>query len=42
MINHILELDYNKDENLHNLFQTIAEGNGILFLGAGASKIKTY
>lgn len=34
---HILELDYDKNENLERLFKTISEGNGILFLGAGAS-----
>ena len=35
MINHILDLDYSKNENLENLFRTIADGNVILFLGAG-------
>src|SRR5690349_8391234 len=37
MVNHILSLDYNKNEDLANLFRSIAEGNTILFLGAGAS-----
>jgi hypothetical protein len=37
MVNHILDLDYDRNETLLNLFKTIASGNTILFLGAGAS-----
>src|SRR5580704_17294719 len=37
MVKHILDIDYNKDEQLVSVFKTMAEGETILFLGAGAS-----
>jgi hypothetical protein len=40
MPEHILDLDYNKNEALEKLFRVISQGNGILFLGAGASVTK--
>ncbi len=37
MIKHILDLDYNKNEQLSSIFKIMAEGETILLLGAGAS-----
>ncbi len=39
-MNHILNLDYTRNETLEKLFESISVGNTILFLGAGASVSK--